>query len=72
MFNINNFLHLDALKPAVEWEGFPKYNFVGGHIDSDSIPVQLIRDSLNKIILKEGKTLATYGLESGPQGFFYH
>ena len=34
MFNINNFLHLDALKPAVEWKGFPKYNFVGGHIDS--------------------------------------
>ena len=43
MFNINNFLHLDALKPAVEWKGFPKYNFVGGHIDGDSIPVQPIR-----------------------------
>ena len=69
MFNIDNFLHLDALKPAVEWKGFPKYNFVGGHIDGDSIPVQSIKDSLNKIILKEGKTLAKYGLESGPQGF---
>ena len=69
MFNINNFLHLDALKPAVEWKGFPKYNFVGGHIDGESIPVQSIKDSLNKIILKEGKTLAKYGLESGPQGF---
>ena len=54
MFNINNFLHLDALKPAVEWKGFPKYNFVGGHIDGESIPVQSIKDSLNKIILKEG------------------
>ena len=30
MFNINNFLHLDALKPAVEWKGFPKYNFAQG------------------------------------------
>ena len=49
MFNINNFLHLDALKPAVEWKGFPKYNFVGGHIDGDSIPVQSIKDSLNTV-----------------------
>ena len=44
MFNINNFLHLDALKPAVEWKGFPKYNFVGGHIDGDINLDELVKE----------------------------
>ena len=69
MFNINNFLHSDALSPAKEWNGYPKFNFIGGHNDNESIPVISLKESIDKIILQEGKTLAKYGLESGPQGY---
>ena len=69
MFNINNFLHSDALGPAIEWKGYPKFNFIGGHNDNESIPIISLKESIDKIILKEGKTLAKYGLESGPQGY---
>ena len=69
MFNINNFLRSDALSPAKEWNGYPKFNFIGGHIDNESIPVISLKESIDKIILQEGKTLAKYGLESGPQGY---
>ena len=32
--------------PAVKWNGFPKYNFVGGHNDADHVPLdQLLRDA---------------------------
>ena len=69
MFNINNFLHSDALGPAIEWKGYPKFNFIGGHNDNESIPIISLKKSIDKVILKEGKTLAKYGLESGPQGY---
>ena len=26
--------------PAAKWEGFPKYNFVGGHNDPEGIPIE--------------------------------
>ena len=69
MFNINNFLHSNSLSPALEWKGYPKYNFIGGHNDNESIPVKSLKESIDNVILKEGKTLAKYGLESGPQGY---
>ena len=25
--------------PAAKWNGFPKYNFVGGHNDAEHVPV---------------------------------
>ena len=55
MFNINNFLHSGALSPAAEWKGYPKYNFIGGHNDDESIPIKSLKDSIDNVILKEGK-----------------
>ena len=55
--------------PAAEWKGYPKFNFIGGHNDSENIPVIALKESIDKVILREGKTLAKYGLESGPQGY---
>ena len=69
MFNVEKFLHSDSLSPAMEWKGYPKYNFIGGHNDSESIPIKSLKESIEKIILREGKTLSKYGLESGPQGY---
>lgn len=59
-----------TLPPAAgKFGGFPQYNFVGGHNDGASIPVQTLADAVSRALLREGDTLATYGLQSGPQGY---
>ncbi len=55
--------------PAVKWNGFPKYNFVGGHNDADELPLDALIKAMNDVLTREGRTLATYGLASGPQGY---
>ena len=55
--------------PAAKWNGFPKYNFVGGHNDAAQVPVDALIDAATAVLRREGRTLATYGLESGPLGY---
>jgi 2-aminoadipate transaminase len=55
--------------PAAKWNGFPKYNFVGGHIDADTVPVDALVEAATTVLRREGPTLATYGLNSGPLGY---
>ena len=55
--------------PAVKWTGFPKYNFIGGHNDAEHVPLDAIVKAANDVLTREGRTLATYGLASGPQGY---
>ena len=54
---------------AAKYNGFPKYNFVGGHNDAGSIPVDDLVAAASSVLKREGATLATYGLQSGPQGY---
>src|SRR5690606_8893234 len=49
--------------------GFPKYNFVGGHNDAGSVPVADLAAAAAAVLAREGHSLATYGLDSGPQGY---
>ncbi|MEO8164908.1 MAG: PLP-dependent aminotransferase family protein, partial [Betaproteobacteria bacterium] len=51
------------------WTGFPEYNFVGGHNDADSVPVDGLIAAASSVLKREGKTLSTYGLASGPLGY---
>jgi len=55
--------------PAAKWNGFPKYNFVGGHNDADNVPVDALIEAATNVLRREGPTLATYGLNSGPLGY---
>jgi 2-aminoadipate transaminase len=55
--------------PAAKWTGFARYNFVGGHNDPEHVPVEALTAAANAVLQREGRTLATYGLESGPQGY---
>jgi 2-aminoadipate transaminase len=55
--------------PAAKWTGFAKYNFTGGHNDADQVPLGQIVKAANDVLSREGRTLATYGLASGPQGY---
>jgi len=54
--------------PAAKWTGLAKYNFTGGNNDSDELPLDGLIAAANAVLTREGRTLATYGLNSGPQG----
>jgi len=54
--------------PAAKWTGLAKYNFTGGNNDSDELPLDDLIAAANAVLTREGRTLATYGLNSGPQG----
>ena len=55
--------------PAAKWSGLSKYSFVGGNNDPDQVPVDGLIDAVDAVLRREGRTLATYGLASGPQGY---
>ncbi|MCF2525463.1 PLP-dependent aminotransferase family protein [Bradyrhizobium sp. G127] len=60
----------EGLPPAAaKWNGFPKYNFVGGNNDADQVPVAKLLEASTAVLTREGATLATYGLNSGPLGY---
>src|SRR6202012_5292824 len=52
---------------AAKWTGLAKYSFIGGNNDPDQVPVDGLIDAVNAVLKREGKTLATYGLASGPE-----
>jgi 2-aminoadipate transaminase len=54
---------------AAKWTGLAKYSFIGGNNDPDQVPVEGLIEAINAVLRREGKTLATYGLASGPQGY---
>ena len=55
--------------PVGKWSGFPKYNFVGGHNDAEHVPVDALIAAATSVLKREGFSLATYGLNSGPLGY---
>src|SRR5260370_6767519 len=55
--------------PASKWNGFPKYNCTGGNNDAAQVPVDDLIAAATAVLKREGRTLATYGLESGPLGY---
>ncbi len=55
--------------PAAKWNGFAKYNFIGGHNDAEQLPLDALVKAANDVLTREGRTLATYGLSSGPLGY---
>lgn len=59
----------DLPPPAKRWNGFPRYNFVGGHNDPERIPVDDLIRAATDVLTREGHTLATYRLQSGPLGY---
>ncbi len=54
---------------AAKWSGFPKYNFIGGNNDAEQVPVDGLIAAVTTVLKREGPTLATYGLASGPLGY---
>ena len=55
--------------PAPRWKGFAPYNFIGGNVDAASMPVEDMITATAAALRREGATLATYGMASGPLGY---
>jgi 2-aminoadipate transaminase len=53
---------------AAKWTGSARYNFTGGNNDAEAVPVDDLIVAATTVLECEGRTLATYGLASGPQG----
>jgi 2-aminoadipate transaminase len=69
MFDFAPLLPAGLPAPAAKWTGLAKYSFIGGNNDPDQVPVDGLIDAVNAVLRREGRTLATYGLASGPQGY---
>ncbi len=68
-FDFSPLLNPKLPAAAGRWSGFPAYNFVGGHNDGAGVPADLLSAAAERVLKREGATLATYGLESGPLGY---
>ena len=55
--------------PAAKWKGLARYHFIGGNNDPDGVPVADLTAAAQAVLAREGRDLATYGLNSGPQGY---
>jgi 2-aminoadipate transaminase len=68
-FDFAPFLLPNLPPAAVKYAGFPPFNFVGGHNDAATTPVEGLVAAATSVLRREGATLATYGLNSGPLGY---
>ncbi len=57
----------NAPAPSPRWSGFPRYNFVGGHNDADTVPVEALAETAARVIRARGRDLAVYNAD-GPLG----
>jgi 2-aminoadipate transaminase len=69
-FDYSALFRPDLPPPATgRFQGFPEFNFIGGHNDAASVPVPELAAAATTVLEREGRDLATYGLQSGPQGY---
>lgn len=68
-FNFQKVVKTPVSPDTAPWRAFPTYNFVGGHNDPDSLNVDKLTDACTSVLQREGRDLATYSLQSGPQGY---
>jgi 2-aminoadipate transaminase len=54
---------------AARWNGRVKFDFTGGNNDADALPLEGLISAVTAVLKREGRTLSTYGLSSGPQGY---
>jgi 2-aminoadipate transaminase len=69
MFDFAPLLPAGLPAPAAKWTGLARYSFVGGNNDPDQVPIEPLIDAVTAVLQREGRSLATYGLASGPQGY---
>ena len=68
-FDFTPFLRAGLPPPAARWTGRVKHDFTGGNNDADALPLDGLIAAADAVLRREGRTLSTYGLNSGPQGY---
>jgi len=68
-FDFEPLVPAGAPAPTAKWKGLARYNFIGGNNDPDGVPVEGLTAAAQAVLTREGRDLATYGLNSGPQGY---
>lgn len=69
MYDFATIARSDLPAPAARFSGLPQFNFVGGHLAPESIPIAQLQQASHKVLAEKGGLLATYSVESGPQGY---
>ncbi|MFO1320545.1 MAG: PLP-dependent aminotransferase family protein [Burkholderiales bacterium] len=59
----------DLPAAAGPWSPLPRFHFVGGNNDEASVPIDGLIDAATQVLRREGRSLAKYGLDSGPLGY---
>lgn len=67
-FDVASLLAPDTPAPALKFNGFPKYNFIGGHIAKAQVPVDELVAAATAVLKREGAMLSTYN-HTGPLGY---
>jgi 2-aminoadipate transaminase len=68
-FDFSSLLPAGLPPAAAKWAGRARYNFIGGNNDPAQTPVDGLVAAATAVLKREGSTLASYGLKSGPQGY---
>src|SRR5262249_12268723 len=68
-FDFASLLPAGLPPPAVRWTGRVKFDFTGGNNGPDRLPLDGLIAAADAVLRREGRTLSTYGLSSGPQGY---
>lgn len=68
-FNPESLFASNVAAGAARWSGAPKYNFVGGHNDPESVPGQALMNAATRVLEDHAGLLATYNLGGSPQGY---
>ena len=68
-FDFTSFFPKTLPPAAARWTGRVKFDFTGGNNDSDRLPLEELTAAAEAVLKREGRTMSTYGLTSGPQGY---
>jgi len=55
--------------PAARWNGRVKFDFTGGNNDPERVPLEGLIAATESVLRREGRRLAIYGVDNGPQGY---
>ena len=69
VFDFSALVPAGSPAPAVKWRAAPKYNFIGGHNDSEELPLEGLTTAANAVLSREGRRMSDYRLHTGPQGY---
>jgi 2-aminoadipate transaminase len=69
LFDFSSLLPAGLPPSAAKWSGAARYNFIGGNNDPAQVPVDALVAAATAVLTREGSTLASYGMKSGPQGY---